>query len=115
MAKIKVLAKKDVWYAPNTKVDHEGKISTDGKLYKKGDAFDVEEKDFSDWNEQKQSKTRDGKPGGITLRGSMVKVEEKIINGTIQYVEIKSQPKEEPKALETATKGSKKSKVEDPI
>lgn len=80
MAKITVMAKKDVWYG-TSKETH--------KLYKVGEVFDIDEKDFSDWNTVRYSVQ-----GKVPFRGAHVKVESKIVNGKIEFVEIKAEDKE---------------------
>lgn len=68
MAKIKVVAMKDVWYAPNAWIDPQTKqTKSDGKLWKVGEEFEIEEKHFSDYDKVENIK-------GIVFRGSMRRV-----------------------------------------
>ena len=114
MAKIKVQAKKDFWYSTEVGHDKGGIFSTsNGKYYKKGEVVEIDEKDFSDWNH-----VIDTKKGGRTVRGAMVQVEEKVLDGKVQYVEVKREAKAEApaKKAEPVASGKKsKSSEEDPI
>ena len=80
MAKITVMAKKDVWYGTSPETH---------QLYKKDSVFEIEEKDFSDWHTIKYSVQ-----GKVPFRGAHVKVEAKIVNGKIEFVEVKAEDKE---------------------
>jgi hypothetical protein len=65
MAMIKVVAMKDIGpVITSARVDKDGRCSTDGRMYAKGDVFEIEEKLFSDYDKTENVR-------GITFRGSM--------------------------------------------
>lgn len=83
MGMIRVKAKKDVWYGTDP-ANHKLYTAKAADSIEKGgfnETFSVREEDFSDYHKIRVV-------GGMTLRGAMVKVTEKIVDGKVITTEV---------------------------
>lgn len=81
MAKIRVRAMKDIWYETGFVHLADGRKISNGRKFRKGDVFEIEEKDFSDFDNVKEY-------GSHVVRGSMRRVESKIEGDKIVNVDV---------------------------